>query len=205
MSAAPRVLEIEPLEGPLLATVTVPGSKSLTNRALVIAALAEGEVTVRGALESDDTRWMVEALRALGFDVEWDRAARAIRVEGRGGVIPAPSSALFGGNAGTVVRFLTSLVALGNGEHRVDGDARMRERPIGDLLDGLAALGVRARSEHGRPPIVVEARGIEGGAATVDGSTSSQFASSILLSAPYARRDVEPRSAASSSARRSST
>jgi 3-phosphoshikimate 1-carboxyvinyltransferase len=191
VSAAPGVLEIEPLEGPIFATVAVPGSKSLTNRALVIAALADGEVTVRGALESDDTRWMVEALRALGFGVEWDRAARTIRVEGRGGVIPAPSSALFGGNAGTVVRFLTSLVALGNGEHRVDGDTRMRERPIGDLLDGLAALGVRARSERGRPPIVVEARGIDGGAATVDGSTSSQFASSILLSAPYARRDVE--------------
>jgi 3-phosphoshikimate 1-carboxyvinyltransferase len=169
VSAARRALEIEPVPGPLQATVAVPGSKSLTNRALVIAALADGEVAVRGALESDDTRWMVEALRVLGFAVDWDRAARTIRVAGRGGEIPAARSDLFGGNAGTVVRFLTSLVALGTGVHRVDGDDRMRERPIGDLLDGLAALGVRARSEEGRPPIVVEARGIEGGSATVEG------------------------------------
>ena len=184
-------LAIEPLAGPVRATIAVPGSKSLTNRALVIAALADGPVTVGGALESEDTRWMVEALRALGFSVDWDRGAREIRVGGRGGVIPARQAELFGGNAGTVVRFLTSLVALGEGRFTVDGDARMRERPIGDLLEGLAALGVVARSRDGRPPIEIDARGIEGGCAWVDGSTSSQFASSILLAAPYARRDVE--------------
>ena len=185
-----EALAIEPLGGPLHATVSIPGSKSLTNRALVIAALADGEVVVRGALESDDTRWMVDALRALGFLVDWQREARTVRVEGRGGEIPTNRADLFGGNAGTVVRFLTSLVALGRGVYTIDGDARMRERPIGDLIDGLAALGVAARSANGRPPIAIDARGVEGGSATVEGAASSQFASSILLAAPYAKRDV---------------
>lgn len=185
-------LAIEPLAGPIRATVAIPGSKSLTNRALVIAALADGTVDVEGALASDDTGWMVGALRALGFAVDWDEDACRIRVVGRAGEIPAARADLYGGNAGTAVRFLTSLVALGHGEYRIDGDARMRERPIGDLLDGLVALGVDVRSERGNgcPPLVVRAAGIAGGASSVDGSTSSQFVSSILLSAPCARQDV---------------
>jgi len=186
------VREIRPIRGPVRAAVTVPGSKSLTNRALVIAALADGTSTLRGALDSDDTRHMVAALEHLGFAVEWERRAATIRVVGRGGVIPCTGTSLFGGNAGTAVRFLTSLVALGHGRFRVDGDARMRERPIQDLLDALAALGVRARSERGTgcPPVVVEADGITGGRAVVAGETSSQFTSSILLVAPYAATDV---------------
>lgn len=192
MNPSGDALEITPLAGPLHATVVVPGSKSLTNRALAIAALAEGPVVIEGALESDDTRWMVEALVALGFAVSWDRGARRVAVEGRGGEIPARSATLYGGNAGTAVRFLTSLVALGHGEYRIDGDARMRERPIADLLGGLAALGVEVRSERGNgcPPVVVRANGLAGGETAIDGSTSSQFTSSILLAAPYAQRDV---------------
>jgi len=188
----PASTEIRPLAGPLDATLTLPGSKSLTNRALVIAALADGDSVLRGALDSDDTRHMATALARLGFAVDWDRQAATIRVGGRGGVIPARSAVLFGGNAGTTVRFLTSVVALGEGRFTVDGDARMRERPIQDLLDGLASLRVAARSERGDgcPPVVVDARGIEGGEARVAGATSSQFTSSLLLVAPYARRDV---------------
>ena len=191
--AEAATIEMRPLGAPPHATVTLPGSKSLTNRALVIAALADGESLLRGALDSDDTRHMVRALVRLGFLVDWDRAVATIRIAGRGGTIPARGADLYGGNAGTTVRFLTSLVALGEGRYRVDGDARMRERPIQDLLDGLRALGVEARSERGDgcPPVVIEASGIEGGAATVAGATSSQFASSILLAAPHARRDVE--------------
>ena len=191
--AEAATIEMRPLGAPPHATVTLPGSKSLTNRALVIAALADGESLLRGALDSDDTRHMVGALVRLGFLVDWDRAAATIRVVGRGGTIPARGADLYGGNAGTTVRFLTSLVALGEGRYRVDGDGRMRERPIQDLLDGLRALGVEALSERGDgcPPVVIEASGIEGGAATVGGTTSSQFASSILLAAPHARRDVE--------------
>jgi 3-phosphoshikimate 1-carboxyvinyltransferase len=190
--AAERSLEIRPLGGPIRALPALPGSKSLTNRALVIAALADGESTLRGALDSDDTRAMVDSLQRLGFSVRWDRAAETIRVGGRGGEIPAEQADLFGGNAGTAVRFLTSLVALGRGRFRIDGDARMRERPIEDLLDALRALGVVARSERGNgcPPVVVEATGIEGGAAIVGGEVSSQFTSAVLLVAPYARRDV---------------
>lgn len=186
------VLEIRPLPGPIDATVRLPGSKSLTNRALVIAALADGESVLRGALESDDTRWMVEALGALGFSVEWNRGEGTVRVRGAAGSIPAGRAELFGGNAGTTVRFLVGLTALGRGRFRIDGDARMRERPIQDLLDALAALGVQARSEQGNgcPPVVVESAGIAGGEASVAGETSSQFASSILLAAPYAKADV---------------
>src|SRR5207244_5518376 len=113
------------------------------------------------------------------FVVDWDRQAATIRVGGRGGVIPARGAALFGGNAGTTVRFLTSVVALGEGRFTIDGDARMRGRPIQDLLDGLAALRVEARSERGDgcPPVVVDARGIEGGAARFEGTTSRRATS----------------------------
>ena len=192
MSEESAAIEITPVDRPLAARVTVPGSKSLTNRALVIAALADGETTLTGALESDDTRHMVGALEALGFAVAWNRTAATIRVRGRGGEVPAAGADLFGGNAGTAVRFLVSLVALGHGRFRIDGDPRMRERPIADLLDGLAAIGVRASSERGNgcPPVVVEANGIPGGPAKIAGATSSQFTSSLLLVAPYAAADV---------------
>ena len=190
---AVEAIEIRPISGPLRAVVTLPGSKSLTNRALVIGALADGDSTLRGVLDSDDTRHMVTALGRLGIRVDWDRSQQTIAIGGRGGAIPASGADLFGGNAGTAVRFLTSLTALGHGRFRIDGDERMRERPIQDLLDGLAAMHVRATSEraNGYPPVIVEADGIVGGATTVAGATSSQFASSILLVAPYARRDVE--------------
>jgi len=185
-------LEIQPITSPLRAIVRVPGSKSLTNRALVIAALAAGETRITGALESDDTRYMVDALERLGFAIRWDRAAAEIRVAGRDGSIPVEGAELYGGNAGTTVRFLTGLVALGRGRFTIDGDSRMRERPIGDLLDALGALGVSVRSvrHNGCPPVVVEAAGLEGGEARLSGETSSQFTSSILLVAPCARRDV---------------
>ncbi|MEA2624227.1 MAG: 3-phosphoshikimate 1-carboxyvinyltransferase [Candidatus Binatota bacterium] len=185
-------LEIPVLGRPVDAVASVRGSKSLTNRWLVVAALADGDSLLRGVLDGDDTRHMVEALRTLGFELQWDRDAETIRVSGGGGRIPASLAELYGGNAGTTVRFLVSLVALGRGSFHVDGDARMRERPIHDLLDGLAALGVSVRSEHGNgcPPVTVEADGIPGGSAIVSGETSSQFASSILLAAPHARRDV---------------
>jgi 3-phosphoshikimate 1-carboxyvinyltransferase len=184
--------EIRPVTGPLRATVTVPGSKSLTNRALVIAALADGESRVSGALDCDDTRHMVGALERLGFSVAWDRHAAEVRVAGRGGDIPSSGAELYGGNAGTTVRFLTSLVALGRGRFPIDGDSRMRERPIGDLLSALAALGASVESirRNDCPPVLVDAAGLEGGQARISGETSSQFTSSLLLVGPYARRGV---------------
>ncbi|MEK7215049.1 MAG: 3-phosphoshikimate 1-carboxyvinyltransferase, partial [Chloroflexota bacterium] len=158
------------------ATVTLPGSKSYTNRALIIAAMAEGTSVLRHALSSDDTEYMAAALRTLGVGVTEDRIAEEFRVDGNGGRFATGEATLFIGNAGTAARFLTSLVALGHGRYVIDGVERMRQRPIQPLLDGLAQLGVHAVSERGTgcPPLVVEAGGFEGGSARMRGDISSQ-------------------------------
>ena len=179
--------------GPLSAVVRPPGSKSITNRALVCAALAEGESFLSGALDSDDTRVMVDSLRRLGLAVDVDLSAKTIRLVGSGGVWPASSADLFVGNSGTTIRFLTAMVAIGAGVYRLDGVARMRQRPIGDLLDSLVQLGVDAISEAGNgcPPVLVRAAGLPGGPTKVRGNVSSQFLSGLLMAAPYARREME--------------
>ena len=127
-------LEIQPIHHPLNATVRVPGSKSLTNRALLIAALANGTTTLTDALFSDDSHYFVSALQMLGFDVHLNSDNAEMTIKGLGGDIPAKSAELFIGNAGTAARFLTAFLTLGNGEYILDGEPRMRERPIGDLL-----------------------------------------------------------------------
>jgi 3-phosphoshikimate 1-carboxyvinyltransferase len=190
MSAAP-VLAIIPIDHPLQATVRVPGSKSLTNRALVIAALAEGRTTVTNALFSDDSHFCVEALRRLGFLVQTDDRAHTIAVTGQGGRVPAESAELFVGNSGTTSRFLTALLTLGHGDYTIDGSARMRQRPLGDLLDALRQLGARVESATDCPPVRVLAAGLPGGRAKVAGDVSSQFLSGLLLVAPYARMPVQ--------------
>jgi 3-phosphoshikimate 1-carboxyvinyltransferase len=181
------------LSRPLKASVRPPGSKSITNRALICAALAEGESLLTCALESDDTRVMIEGLNQLGIVVQHDRAARAIRVIGCNGRPPATTADLMLGNSGTTVRFLTALCTLGNGTYRLDGVPRMRERPIQDLLDALSQLGASAVSEPGTgcPPVLVRADGLPGGRAEVAGNISSQFLSALLQAAPCARSDVE--------------
>lgn len=186
-------LSITPLSQPFDATVELPGSKSLTNRALLIAALAEGTSTIERALFSDDTYAMHGALTALGIAVEADEAAQRYVVHGQGGHIPAPEARLFVGNAGTAARFLTAAVSLGHGRYVVDGVPRMRQRPIQPLLDGLRQLGVDARAEfeNGCPPIIVQAAGLPGGRAHVRGDISSQYFSALMQAAPYAARDVE--------------
>lgn len=185
------VRKITPLAEPPDAVVPIPGSKSLTNRALIIASLAQGATRLSNALFSDDTVVMVDSLRRLGFAVDVDSDALRMIVHGLGGRIPAAAADLFVGNAGTAARFLTAMVALGRGRYRLDGSARMRERPIQDLLDALAALGATASSTGGSPPVVVDARGLRGGRATVRGEISSQFVSAILMAAPYASDDVD--------------
>ncbi len=134
-------LEINPIVHPLDATVRVPGSKSLTNRALLIASLADGITRLTNALFSDDSRYFARALQTLGFDVQLDETNHEMRVTGLGGNIPSQQAELFIGNAGTAARFLSAFLTLGNGEYILDGDARMRERPIGDLIAALAQLG----------------------------------------------------------------
>src|SRR3990172_7031628 len=149
----PDLIEIVPLDKPVRAEITVPGSKSITNRALVLAALADGVVTLRGALWSEDTQVMVDCLRKLGFAVEVqpdleEFCNRTITVQGQGGRIPNAGTAeqpleLFVGNAGTAARFLAAMVCLGNGVYRLSGVPRMRERPQAALFAALRELGYR--------------------------------------------------------------
>src|SRR5262245_54267691 len=192
----PDKLAVAPLEKPPRATVAVPGSKSITNRALVLAALtARGfGCTLHGVLRSEDTEVMIEALRALGFRVlaEWPEFVVGVSSGADDPLIPARAADLSVGNSGTTMRFLTALVSLGHGRYRLDGVPRMRERPIEDLLSALRQLGVAASSEqdNGCPPVVIVADGLRGGRVRVRGDVSSQFLSGLLLAAPFARGDV---------------
>jgi 3-phosphoshikimate 1-carboxyvinyltransferase len=190
-SAANESMEMH-VTGPVSGRVHPPGSKSITNRALVVAALAEGTSTLQGALDSEDTQWMMQGLERLGIPVQHDPATATMRVQGCGGKIPAERVELHVGNSGTTVRFLTALAALGRGRYRLDGVPRMRERPIEPLLEALRQLGGACVSEPGTgcPPVVVNARGLDGGSVAVAGDVSSQFLSGLLMTAPYARRDV---------------
>jgi 3-phosphoshikimate 1-carboxyvinyltransferase len=192
-----ETLEVRPLERPPSAAVRVPGSKSITNRALVLAALwgKDQPCEVTNCLRSEDTEVMLAALQALGFHVEIDWPGERVRVgSGREcNRIPASRADLFVANSGTTMRFLTALVCLGHGRYRLDGTPRMRERPIGDLLAALQQLGVHAFSEghNGCPPVCIEADGLGGGYVRIRGDTSSQFLSGLLLAAPFARGDID--------------
>ncbi|UCC31825.1 MAG: 3-phosphoshikimate 1-carboxyvinyltransferase [Phycisphaerales bacterium] len=172
--------------------MTVPGSKSITNRALVAAALADGTSLLTGALLAEDTYLMIEALRALGIAITVDEADCAIEITGCRGLIPAGEARLFCGNAGTVMRFCTALTALGHGRFELDGVERMRKRPIGELGEVLQALGsgIEYLEAHGYPPIAVRASGLRGGQVSFHSPESTQFISALLLAAPYARGDV---------------
>ena len=170
------------------ADVTVPGSKSLTARALVIGALGCGETTLTNPLVAGDIHYMIQGLEALGVRI--DRGAGCLRIRGTGGRLSPPEAPLFLGGAGTAVRFLTATAGLSGGRVMIDGNKRMRERPIQDLLDGLAPLGVRARAVRGNgcPPVVIEKGRFQGGRTALRGGTSSQFLSAILLSGPCGSR-----------------
>lgn len=186
----PAELEIRPLARPVDATVTVPGSKSITNRALVLAALGGvRSCELRGALQSEDTAVMLDALRVLGLEIEvGDEDPTRIRVSHPERLEHAPATAdLFVANSGTTIRFLTAMLGTLNGRYRLDGVPRMRERPIEELLDGMRQLGVDARSEFGNecPPVVVSATGGMGGAAKIRGDRSSQFLSGLLMVGPF--------------------
>lgn len=178
---------IAPINHPIHATVTLPGSKSYTNRALIIAALAEGTSTLRQALFSDDTVYMAEALRRLGIPVTADQRANTFSVAGKGGAIPANEADLFVGLSGTSARFLTALASLGSGRYTVDGVPRMRERPMQPLLASLHQLGgdIRARFANGCLPLEIAGRGLLGGFVSMAGDESSQYFSALLMVAPY--------------------
>ncbi len=188
-------IEIVPPRRPLAASIRVPGSKSITNRVLLLAAMAKGRSTISGVGLNDDTRRMAAALGTLGFGLAVDETAARIVVDGRGGAIPARGGDLDAGGAGTAMRFLLGFLTLGRGRFRLDGNQRMRERPIGPLLDTLAALGisVRAERDNGCPPVVIEIGegGVSGGAARVDAAVSSQFVSALLMPAPLWPQGLE--------------
>lgn len=178
--------------GPVVGSIRPPGSKSITNRALVCAALADGTSVLRGALDSDDTRVMIAGLEQLGIAVRTEDAKTTLKVTGCGGKIPAKDADLSIGNSGTTMRFLTAMSTLGQGRFRLDGVPRMRERPIGDLLDALIPLGtnVATEFENGCPPVIVNATGLGGGMTTIRGDISSQYLSGLMMAAPYAQQPV---------------
>jgi 3-phosphoshikimate 1-carboxyvinyltransferase len=191
-STLPPTLPITPFTRPVRGSVELPGSKSITNRALILAALSDRTVTLRGALFSRDTRIMIAALRALGFAVEFDESALTITITGRGGVIPAREARIEVGNAGTAARFLTAFVCLRpDGIYHFDGDEAMRRRPIGALLDALASQGARADSRSF--PFTLRTAGLPGGEVALDASESSQMLSALLMVAPHARTPLTVR------------
>ena len=182
---------ISPIHHPINATVRVPGSKSLTNRALLISSLANGTTRLTNALFSDDSCYFAKALQTLGFDIQLDEANQEMTVAGLGGHIPSKQAELYIGNAGTAARFLSAFLTLGNGEYIVDGDSRMRERPIQDLIEALNQLGVELEAKNNCPPVEIFARGLPGGKTKIAGNISSQFLSALLMVAPYARSAIE--------------
>ncbi len=187
-------LRLDPIRR-ISGSITLPGSKSLSNRVLLLAMLSEGETFIENLLDSDDVRRMIDALAKLKISYEEDRPGKKIRVKGEGGRIPVDKAELFLGNAGTAIRPLTAALTLGHGRFVLDGIERMRERPIQDLLDGLNQLGAQVRSidNTGCPPVEIIANGLPGGVTKLSGAISSQYLSAILLASPYAQTPVEVR------------
>ena len=165
-------------------TVRLPGSKSISNRVLLLAALAKGTTIVRALLDSDDTRVMLDALRVLGVGVARVSDSDDYEITGVGGAFPVKQAELFLGNAGTAFRSLTAACALSGGEYVLTGVARMHERPIGDLVDALRRLGARIDylGEEGFPPLKIHPAEIAGDTTEVRGNVSSQFLTGLLLS-----------------------
>lgn len=188
-------IEMIPVSGPIKGRIRPPGSKSLTNRALIVAALAPGKSQLVGVLDSQDTRVMIDSLRRLGLNVWQDVEQCVVEIEGCGGQIPNPQADLWLENSGTSIRFLTAMCALGQGTYRLDGNERMRARPIGELVGGLRQLGVNLECELGTdcPPVIVRATGLNGGTTHVPGNVSSQFLSALLMAAPYANAPLDIR------------
>lgn len=185
MSSSPSIT-VQPV-GRFDLALELPGSKSLTNRALLLAALAEGTSQLSHVLLADDTRVMLDALVKLGFHIHMDEDARTVYIEGMGGRVPAARSDLFLGNAGTATRFLTAAVCLGHGTYTLDGVPRMRQRPIAQLVDPLNTLGAKVAygGEAGFPPLHIHAAGLRGGAISLKPTLSSQYISALLQAGPY--------------------
>ena len=183
------MIEIKPISK-LDAVLTVPSSKSYSNRALLIAALANGESHIYNCLKCEDTRYMISALNSHNINIVEDETK--VTVHGCNGFPGTSEKNIFVGNAGTTMRFLCSFAALCLGETIIDGSWRMRQRPLNDLIDGLSPLGVEiiSQNENGCPPVKIKGGGIDGGETEMNGDKSSQYFTSILMSSPYAKKDV---------------
>ncbi|WP_137132360.1 3-phosphoshikimate 1-carboxyvinyltransferase [Rhizobium sp. FY34] len=183
-------LTIRPTTEPLIGRVSPPGSKSITNRALLLAGLAKGTSRLTGALKSDDTRYMADALRAMGVTVDEPDATTFVVTSS--GQLKAPAEPLFLGNAGTATRFLTAAVALGKGRYVVDGDQHMRKRPILPLVEALKSLGVAVEAPTGCPPVTIDATGsFASNRVVIDAGLSSQYVSALLMAAACASDPFE--------------
>lgn len=184
----PDAITLSPPPGRIDCTVHLPGSKSLTNRALLVSALARGTSQLSGVLFSDDTRRMLEALETLGVRLHVDDISCRVRVDSSGGFFPDGQVKLHCGNAGTVMRFLLAACSAGQGEYELDGDPRMRERPIGQLVNALRDLGAKIAyaGPEGYCPLTVHAGRLRSGTVVFDKPVSSQFVSALLMAAPLA-------------------
>jgi len=180
---------IQKIEG----EINLPGSKSLSNRALLLAALAEGTTTISNLLESDDTRHMLNALKQLGINYTLSKDKTTCTIVGNAGAISSKQAQeLFLGNAGTAMRPLCAALCLGEGSYTLTGEPRMKERPIGHLVDALRQAGANIRylENDGYPPLRIEANGLQGGEVSIDGAISSQFLTALLMAAPLAKNDM---------------
>jgi 3-phosphoshikimate 1-carboxyvinyltransferase len=182
------MLPITPFKVPVDAVVSVPGSKSLTNRALVVSSLAEGKSRLSNVLHSDDTHYMMSHLRTLGIALQ--ASDDQVEIEGLGGYFQPVQTTLDCGNAGTTVRFLTAVCALVPGTQVVNGDQRMQARPIRDLVNALTTLGVDIECSNGCPPVTVRSAALPGGRVQVQANLSSQYLSALLMVAPYAQQPI---------------
>ncbi|WP_437491416.1 3-phosphoshikimate 1-carboxyvinyltransferase [Sorangium sp. So ce1014] len=185
-------LPVVPLSSPPELIWRVPGSKSITNRALVLAALAEGESTLEGVLHSDDTRHMRSALEAMGIGIQ-DAGPETLVVQGGRRRLRAPERELFIGNSGTTVRFLAALACLVPGEVVLVGDEHMAKRPIADLVDGLRQLGADVACATGCPPLRIRGGRLEGGTLTMRGDRSSQYFSAVMMAGSFAESAIDLR------------
>ncbi|MDO9519876.1 MAG: 3-phosphoshikimate 1-carboxyvinyltransferase [Pseudohongiella sp.] len=191
--ASPATLTLKPVSH-IQGEVTLPGSKSLSNRILLLAALARGETRISNLLDSDDVRYMLQALQALGVSYELSADKTCCVLQGNAGPLTHEGAlTLFLGNAGTAMRPLTAALAAGNGEFELTGEPRMSERPISDLVDSLTACGANIEylGPQGFPPLRIHANGIDGGKVSIRGNISSQFLTAMLMAAPLCREDLE--------------
>lgn len=174
------------------AEINIPGSKSITNRALILASLSENPVIIKNPLFSDDTVYMIEGLKTLGNNIEISSDKKTIKVRGNK-IREFGNQKIFVGNAGTVMRFLVSYIACGKGEIIIEGSPRMNERPIGELVNSMRELGAEIKylQKEGYPPLKISAKGISKTSVHVSGKNSSQYLSSVLLSAPYFEKGLD--------------